>query len=472
VLLSSDAIAGNVDDIVVDAIAHSGALAHGASYSENRTVTLPAGLVGTFFLFVRTDALNQVLEGSGEGNNDSALAPIQVTRPFADLIVEAVSAPANAQSGDPVQISWRVRNVGVSPTSVSNWIDRVLLSADDTLDAGDAILGNVARNGALAVNGNYTANAAVTLPNGISGNFHVFVITDVLNVVFEQAFENNNTGRTGRTFTPIAITEKPAPDLLVTVVSIPASAQPGQQVTVNWTVSNQGVGIAAAPWQDRVLFSVDGTVNGATLLATVSHTGNLAASAGYDASANVIMPNVTDGQYRIIVITDAGNTAFEAANEANNSRVSDPLEIVHPDFTVAISFVPATPVSGSTITIQWQVTNSGTGNALGQWTDRVFLSIDNSVGGNDVVLGSVIHIGPLAAGVSYDAQLDVLLPVETQGNRFILVQTDAINQVFEFNAENNNVAAAAITVELAPFADLVVSNVIAPAQVIRTKRRR
>ena len=54
------------------------------------TATLPAGLDGQFYLYVRTDALRLVTEAAGETNNDSPLQSVDVLRPYADLVVEII----------------------------------------------------------------------------------------------------------------------------------------------------------------------------------------------------------------------------------------------------------------------------------------------------------------------------------------------------------------------------------------------
>src|SRR5205807_716408 len=157
------------------------------------------------------------------------------------------ASPASALSGDPVQVSWRVRNQGVSMTNAPSWVDRILLSSDGTLDGSDTELARVTHSGALAQDGTYTAQQTVNLPQGVGGDFHVFVVTDFTGAVFEFSFEDNNTGRT---LTPLSVTRKPDPDLVVLPFSGPANGQPGQALTVGWTVQNGGPGLAQGPWVD------------------------------------------------------------------------------------------------------------------------------------------------------------------------------------------------------------------------------
>src|SRR5262249_23622552 len=132
VLFSTNTEIGDSDDVILGNFVHGGALAGGDSYTQQQTVTLPVNRTGHFFLFVKADALGEVSETPSEVNNVSAPAGIDVDIPYADLVVEAVSSGASsAVSGDPVAVTWRVRNQGNSSTTVSTWTDRVVLSSGD-----------------------------------------------------------------------------------------------------------------------------------------------------------------------------------------------------------------------------------------------------------------------------------------------------------------------------------------------------
>src|SRR5262249_25603177 len=111
-------------------------------------------------------------------------------------------------------------------------------------------------------------------------------------------------------------------------------------------------------------------------------------------------------------------------------------------------------------------THTGTADALGSWVDRIYLSSNDILDASDRLIGELAHAGPLAKGANYTGQLDLALPVELSGPRFVLLQTDAAGQVTELDGENNNVTSSAISITLAPFADLAVSNVTGPAQAI------
>ena len=87
------------------------ALATGDSYSASETFDLPIDLEGDFFVLVRTDASDLVLEAPFDNNNDLAASAITTVSlsPVADLAVTSVDAPDDATSGQPVTISWTVQ---------------------------------------------------------------------------------------------------------------------------------------------------------------------------------------------------------------------------------------------------------------------------------------------------------------------------------------------------------------------------
>src|SRR5262249_37338318 len=73
-----------------------GALDAGASYSDAPTFTLPNSLSGSFYAFVITDVDDVVFEVNNTNNRGSDPQPVLVSSRPADLVVQALRAPANA----------------------------------------------------------------------------------------------------------------------------------------------------------------------------------------------------------------------------------------------------------------------------------------------------------------------------------------------------------------------------------------
>ena len=269
IVLSSDQIIGNADDLTVASVGHYGILAPGASYEQSRELTLPERLDGQFYLAVVADALAEVVEPDTRADNTSALVDLQLAAPHADLRVEVVAAPVSSRSGEATPVSWRVRNGGDRPTDVTQWQDSVYLSTDDVLDAGDVLLAEVVHSGWLAVGESYSGQSQIFLPFGVSGDYRILVHSDSRNEVFESVFDGNNVTAS---LAPVQVLEPILADLQVSDIVVPEEGAPGQTKTVTWTVANAGSGAARGSWIDRVYLSADGSLSGASLLASVAHS--------------------------------------------------------------------------------------------------------------------------------------------------------------------------------------------------------
>ena len=205
----------------------------------------------------------------------------------------------------------------------SSWQDAFYLSSDDQLDASDLLLGRRTRFGSLDIDEFYEETASFTLPNGLSGDFFVFVQTDEPNDVFELD-KNNNIGFDAE---EITIVSRPA-DLVVTAASSDATAEAGKGIRVDWTVANQGVGdTVVSSWTDRIIASVDGVLgNGDDVsLGEFTRSGLLNVGEGYSRSEIVSIPFNFAGDYQLFVVTDARGQVFEDLNEGNNASTALPI---------------------------------------------------------------------------------------------------------------------------------------------------
>src|SRR6185369_15449583 len=108
----------------------------------------------------------------------------------------------------------------------------------------------------------------------------------------------------------------------------------------------------------------------------------------YSKTTTVTVPNVTPGNYFLVVETDS-TFAVNESNESNNrtgTGVSIPITIQKPDLVPTVVTGPATAATGSTITVGWTVQNQDTGTALASWVDRIRLSTDDVFDDGDVFL--------------------------------------------------------------------------------------
>ncbi|HEX4609016.1 MAG TPA: putative Ig domain-containing protein, partial [Urbifossiella sp.] len=484
-------------DTLVGQFAHSNAqpLAAGASYTNSAAYTLPPGIGGTaaspqtFYVYVITDPTGgltaQTLDNDGSrasfgargyeaATNKLGTQTLPVVYREPDLQVTRLTPPAaEPHAGDTIAVGWTVANVGGRDTRQGAWVDRVYLSRDPSLDAGDAELGELSHDAVLRAGDSYTANLTVRLPDDIGGTYYLLVFTDATARGTIGVFGIGSDSVSGRvpefqgegnniTAALMPVLAGPPPDLQVAAVTAvgPDPAAPGhvltgQSFTVNWTVTNAGGGDTPdrqSAWSDYVYLSRDPFLSDADRYFTaVPHTGGLAAGASYAASATIQAPRDLSGPWYVFVLTDPADQynprgkVIEADEGNNATPTATPLLIDQPppsDLVVTAVSAPATAQSGDLVHLTWTVTNAGVNPATGTWHDTAYLSADNAWDVADVPVGRFTFTGTLAPGGTYTAVLDVRLPPATPGDYRVIVRTDVFDEVVESNDLNNTTVSA------------------------------
>ena len=165
-------------------------------------------------------------------------------------------------------------------------------------------------------------------------------------------------------------------------------------------------------------------------------------------------------------MADSGDAVSADPNRANNQAAApQPLTFGHVDLVPAILSAPTAATSGTTLTVKWTTTNDGTATTLAGWVDCAYLSTTGQVTSSSLLLGTVSISGPLAPRQSVTSSASATIPLGDTGTYQIIVVSDATNQLIEPGGTANT-ATQAIDVTIAPYADLAVSNVVAPAQTI------
>ncbi|NNE33837.1 MAG: hypothetical protein HKN13_01275, partial [Rhodothermales bacterium] len=444
----------------------------GESYTVIETIKVPDGLEGPHFLIVQTDFRDYQEEPDNGNNLAASLSPIQVNlTPPPDLQVTALSVPSTAFSGSEIDVLYTVTNEGIGATEASAWRDVILgIDAEENVTT----LATLSRQGALASGESYDRTANVSLPNAISGEYIVRVLTDPtveINLrtgerdrgsVFENLLEENNSRNDS-----LDVTLSPPPDLVPVAVSVPQTALSGQPISVSWTVENQGAGAPfETSWSDRLYLSTDQALDtesdfllGSTRLNTPPDAGS-----SYNGSANPVIRNGLSGSFFVLVVGDANREVFEHTFEDNNIVASsEAVEITvppTPDLIVSTVTAPADASAGERIFVSWTVTNAGDVPVGGRWVDRVYLSSDPTFSRSTSAEIGARGCNPCsyAAGEEYSTGLQVALAVDLDdGPSFLHVVTDADDGVYEHLTESNNAGTSAEMTLLAyPPVDLVV----------------
>ncbi len=333
-------------------------------------------------------------------------------------------------------------------------------------------LGSITHLGVLEAAGSYTRVAELTLPNGLAGTYFVRIDTAG---PFEFVYGNNNSRVAG----PLQIELSASPDLQVTNIVAPVLANEGDLIDITWTVANTGAATATGAWTDNVLLRRVGQPNdpGIYLGSFTYDAGGLEAGKSYTRTERFRLPAKIEGVYQTVVTTNSGGTVFEYGTAAANNSLADDqmLQVAllaRPDVQVANVMSPARVSAGATASLSFTVINQGTvPTNTPHWRDNVYLSLDNKLTGDDLLLGSYDNGAALAPGEQYLTVADndghpisVVVPIRFRGDVFLLVQADGSGSLDEYPNDGNNIAAVPLFVEPYPLSDLVTSNVVAPVQ--------
>jgi len=254
---------------------------------------------------------------------------------------------------------------------------------------------------------------------------------------------------------------------------------PGQTVTVPVTPAN-GTTLLRFDAQagDSFYFNSLGSsgFSSSPVIALSSPLGQkLFSIAGTQDQDDFVVPQT--GTYTLLIMGrpddtgSAGTYSFNLVPVPPASPIALFNNLTAPDLIVTqVTPTPGTGLhSGQSLTVAWQVKNSGNSPVASSFTDRV--TVRNPSTGellvNHVFFDDASVNGPLNPGTTRNRSVGIQLPdgPSASGNLEVAVTTDALNNVQEQNAdgtaEANNSLTTGITVALAPYPDLRVTKVTA-----------
>jgi len=386
------------------------------------------------------------------------------TRFLPDLVVNDVMVPLSAYSGQTVSISWEIKNQGSGGTMSQQWYDRVYLSTDTTLEPSlDTRLGEITNFTYLDTNQSYIQNKNFQLPNGISGDYYIFIVTDNYNHLLEEN-DNNNTGHSS---SPILVTLTPPPDLQVSSIITPNNTFSGSPFNVTWTIKNFGAGSTVSTyWQDRVYLTTDQTLNigSAIDLGSFYHSGELQPDSTYTKTQSFNIPSNVFGTYYVFVKTDVYNQVYEHATENNNTGRSDSITVfLTPPPDLQVTNISHAPIASNneSVALTWTVMNLGGSPTSTTFYDKIWLADNPSFDlSNATVLGTVSHGGAMNPGNGQTKTHHYTIPNVT-GPFYFYVTTDYSDKIFEHLNEDNNTSHSTAPIQINN-PDLIVSQLIIP----------
>ena len=239
--------------------------------------------------------------------------------PDTDLVATQVNGPSSGVTGGSIIITNTVLNQGTM--TAGEFSMNLYLSADPLISKEDILVGQRVVNG-LSAGYSDTQETTITLSSLLSvGAYYFGAIVD-LNDEVTETDEDNNT-LVGNT---IAITI--GPDLIVTVINGPASAEAGGSFTISDTVTNQGTGsVTQMPYYIGFYLSEDATITTSDIIIGRRTLGGLLAGESSTGATTVTVPSATRrGTYYLGAIVDYNGQIIES-NESNNTRLGNMITI-------------------------------------------------------------------------------------------------------------------------------------------------
>jgi hypothetical protein len=363
----------------------SGAVSVGGSYSALRSVTIPFVGAGLRYLIIETDGFGQVFE-SNDQNNVSIRQILTIegaagpgtpgasTPPgLADLTVSQIAALGTSVfAGQPLQVAWTLQNVGVGPTNVADWVDRVYLSLDAVLDTEDVLLGFYAHEGFLPPDGSTQVTRSFGVPAKLAGSYFVIVETNGK----KEVIETGTAANVAFGSQPVAVTLPLPADLVVEDVQVLGTWVVNQPAQIRYRVRNVGQNTVQGQWRDAVFLGTGTNVDGASVLLgqyTVVPPAPLAPGEAVLVERDLgKLPGVLPQDYRALVRADVLGQIPEPAGLDVNLGASPIFAVVVPLLGLGASgelelelasgqsaWFAMTPPAGATV--RWTATHEAAG---------------------------------------------------------------------------------------------------------------
>ena len=415
----------------------------GAGSMFTGQLTVPSNLIaGAYNVGVIVDDGDANVESNETNNTLIAPFKLQVNAPpRPDLTPSGLSfSPNTIESGQLLQISEAITNQGA--VDAGPFRAGIYLSADPLITPSDTLLSVRTLPGLMQGVSSTLSGATALIPQETSGGiWYVGIYVDDLAAVVEENESNNGLAAFGT----LTITVPPAPDSIVTALSFtPGAITPslGDQVTITDTVKNQGV-VNAGAFRVGFYLSTNPVVSKGDIFLGSRSISALAVSDSTTGNTVITLPQgLGPGSYFLGAVTDDESVLFEVFVSNNTFTAPTPLDVIAGPTPMAqlkaesLSFSSGTVSPGGLVQIEDIVRNLGTISA-GQFKIGLYLSLDETIDGNDILLGerTVVNL-PINFGSAASAPYTI--PTGTAPGPYrVAVSNDYLLQIPESDEDDN-----------------------------------
>ena len=309
----------------------------------------------------------------------------------------------------------------------------------------------------------YTKNISIKMPDCLAGTYYLHLVTDIYRQLWEIN-DNNNLIST----TAINIIRNPPSDLIVSSIHSKDSFRSGENITVDWKVTNQGLSAPnAKSWVDSIFLSTSPIfdpslsipLGGNLITRTIKSLGP---DSSYTVSRNYTIPHGLEGHYYLHVYTDARNEICEFNENNNIGNTNSPIHITltpPPDLIVQEITLPDPIHAGTPFNVSYTLKNTGTGTAKAWWSDHIYVSESPQFSiENALLLDSIIIVQQLEQSATRDMNASLTIPLTYYGNKYIHIITDYSNRVYEHGKDTNNTKSIPIDIQYPLLSDVRVAD--------------
>ena len=427
----------------------------GDEYSISRDISPGKLSNGTYYLYVKVDATDDILEYNGEDNNVIRSGAFEYEYIEPDLTIELVSISADTlETGATVAFTWKVKNIGTAEIQDAKLTDAFYATKNQDYSQAEefAVVSNTIW---LAAGAEKTLRANITIPKKdyLDGLRYVFMKTNIDSKIEELQNLNNRSEYVKTWFKYLeepTVTPARGPALSITDIDIVGELRVGNSVKIRSNVYNYGDQTAEVDVSREFYFTdADGKnrIN-CEITNREGTTAELLPGSHVTLTTTITVPTAMRGGNRRLYIhldkenalhsrTDGGCLYYRGVTVSGN--------VPHLDIE---SNIPDTIYSTASTELSWRIKNNGDWVA-NQGMTKVYISNDSYLDVyNDVLLTS-ISTNSIEAGASIEQSATINVDDRYNGRRYIIIS----------HTGENYYVALPVTVCIGQCPDLQVSSV-------------
>lgn len=435
----------------------------GDNYSATRSVNVSGLQPGTYYIYVKVDADNSVLEYDAEDNNVIMSKAVTLADP--DLAVEIVSISEETLSTDTkVAVAWRLKNVGTA--DIQNATVKDGFYAGSNVSGANAIsLGTATNTVSIVAGGEKTFRTNITIPKNstLNGTRYFFVKTNIVNTVAESNTANNASATVAKEFVFVddpANVQVNGTNLTVTSLQVASSATPDESLSLSYQVKNTGTLAIGQNVKQEIFISksssFDSSARALAVTGSLPNLSGLQANATVQANVSVSIPqDMEGGQNYIYVVVNNDKAIAEKKYDDNQKKSPIFINGNLPNLTISALSVPATVMTSVKTNVSWTLANAGDWEADAV-TCGIYLSTDANYSSNDKLL-TTVRSNKLGKTASQEMTATIELADDVVALRYLIVKADIYKTIEETTTDDNSQSKAFTSVQ-SPLPDLTITD--------------